>query len=132
MLVPPLVLLVIRYLRHLLITKLHFAEKFHLHARTLAFGLTLASITLALGYVLMQSNTFADTTVPFSQNALMQSIGELESTFLIYWMTHYGSVFVLGSLGIAMTIFRFWKMRGLVFAATADPVHGNNLLSQCT
>ena len=117
MLVPPLVLLVIRYLRHLLTTKLPFAEKFHLHARTLAFGLTLASITLALGYVLMQSNTFADTTVPFSQNALMQSIGELESTFLIYWMTHYGSVFVLGSLGIAMTIFRFWKMRGLVFAA---------------
>ena len=117
MLVPPLVLLVIRYLRHLLTTKSPFAEKFHLHARTLTLGLTLTSITLALGYILMQSNTFADTTVPFSQNALMQNIAELESTFLIYWMTHYGSVFVLGSLGIAMTIFRFWKMRGLVFAA---------------
>ncbi len=117
MLVPPLVILVIRYLRHLLTTKSPFAEKFHLHARTLALGLTLTSITFALGYILMRSNTFADTTVPFSQNALMQNIAELESTFLIYWMTHYGSVFVLGSLGIAMTIFRFWKMRGLVFAA---------------
>ena len=117
MLVPPLVLLVIRYLRYLLITKLPFAEKFHLHARTLAFGLTLASITLAFGYILMQSNTFADTTVPFSQNALMQSIEELESTFLAYWMTHYGSVFVLGSLGITMAVLRFWKWQGLVFAA---------------
>lgn len=116
MLVPPLALLVIRYLRHLLITQVSFAEKLRPHTRTLALGLTLVSITLALGYILMQYNTFADTTVPFSQNTLMQSIEELESTFLIYWMTHYGSVFVLGSLGIAMTIFRFWKMPGLVFA----------------
>ena len=117
MLVPPLVLLVIRYLRHLLITKVSFAEKLRPHARTLAFGLTLASIALALGYILMQSNTFVDTTVPFSQNALMQSIEELENTFLAYWMTHYGTVFVLGSLGIAMALFRFWKWQGLVFAA---------------
>ena len=117
MLAPPLALLVIRYLHHLLITKVSFAEKLRPHARTLALGLTLASITLALGYTLMQYKTFADTTVPFSQNTLMQNIEELGSTFLIYWMTHYGSVFVLGSLGIAMTIFRFWKIRGLVFAA---------------
>ena len=116
MLTPPLALLVIRYLRHLLITQVSFAEKLRPHTRTLALGLTLASITLALGYIRIQYSTFADTTVPFSQNTLMQSIEELESTFLIYWMTHYGSVFVLGSLGIAMTIFRFWKMQGLVFA----------------
>lgn len=117
MLVPPLVLLVIRYLRYLLITKVRFTEKFHLHARTLALGLTVASITLAIGYILMQYNTFAETTVPFSQNALMQSIGELENTFLVYWMTHYGSIFVLGSLGIVMVILRFWKIQGLGFAA---------------
>ena len=117
MLVPPLALLVIRYLRHLLITQVPFAEKFHLHARPLALGLTLASVTLALGYILIQSETFTDTTVPFSQNALMQSVGELESTFLIYWMTNYGSVFVLGSLGIAMGVLRFWKIQGLMFAA---------------
>ena len=116
MLVPPLALFVIRYLRHLLMTKVSFAEKLRPHARTLALGLTLASIMLTLGYILMRYNTFAETTVPFSQNALMQSIEELESTFLIYWMTHYGSVFVLGSLGIAMTVFRFWKVQGLVFA----------------
>ena len=116
MLVPPLVLFVIRYLRHLLITKVPVTAKFHLHARTLAFGLTLASIILALGYILMQSKTLVDTTVPFSQSTLMQSIEELESTFLAYWMTHYGSIFVLGSLGIAMAVLRFWKWQGLVFA----------------
>lgn len=117
MLVPPLALLVIRFLRHLLITKVSFAEKLRPHTRLLALGLTLASITLALGYILVQSKTLADTTVPFSQSALMQSIEELESTFLAYWMTHYGSIFVLGSLGIAMALFHFWKWQGLVFAA---------------
>ena len=117
MLVPPLVLLVIRYLRHLLITKRPFADRLRLHARTLAFGLTLTSMTLALGYILMQSKTLVDTTVPFSQSTLMQSIEELESTFLAYWMTHYGSIFVLGSLGSAMAVLRFWKWQGLVFAA---------------
>ena len=117
MLMPPLVLLVIRCLHHILITKVPFAKKFHPHPRTLALGLTFSSITLAIGYILMQHNTFVETTVPFSQNALMQSIGELESTVLVYWMTHYGSVFVLGSLGIAMGVLRFWKIQGLVFAA---------------
>lgn len=116
MLVPPLALLGIRYLRHLLMTRTPFAEKLRAHARPLAVGLTLTSITLALGYILLQRGTFADTTVPFSQNTLMQSIEELESPFLMYWMTHYGSVFILGSLGVIMLVFRFWKMQGLVFA----------------
>ena len=116
MFVPPLALLGIRSLRHLLITKMPFAEKLRPHARTLAFGLTLASITLALGYILIQHNTFVDTTVPFSQNTLMQSIAELESTFLMYWMTHYGSIFILGSLGAIMLVLRFWKTQGLMFA----------------
>ena len=116
MFVPPLALLGIRYLRHFLITKTVFAEKLRSHARTLALGLTCIGIALGLGYILIQRNTFADTTVPFSQNTLMQSISELESTFLMYWMTHYGSVFILGSLGVIMLVLRFWKTRGLVFA----------------
>ena len=131
MLVPPLALLVIRYLRHILITKVPFAEKVHLHTRTLALGLTLASVTLAFGYILIQYETFADTTVPFSQNALMQSVGELESTFLIYWMTNYGSVFVLGSLGIAMGGPPLLENTRTYVRCTTNTVHGNNLLSQC-
>ena len=132
MLVPPLALLVIRYLRHFLIAKVPFAGKFHLHARTLALVLTLVSITLALGYILIQYGTFAETTVPFSQNALMQSVGELESTFLIYWMTHYGSVFCIGESryrygGAPLLENTRSRVRG-----TTDTVHRNNFLSQCT
>ena len=116
MLVPPLTLLGIRFVRYLLITKTPFAKKFRPHARTLALGLTFASVVLALGYILIHHNTFADTTVPFSQNTLMRSIEELRSPSLIYWMNHYGSIFILGSLGVVMLVFRFWKIQGLVLA----------------
>ena len=46
----------------------------------------------------------------------MRSIEELEGPSLTYWMTHYGSVFILGSLGGIMVVLRFWKTQGLVFA----------------
>ncbi len=116
MLVPPLVLLGIRTLRHLLVTKTRWADTLKLHSRTLTLGLTLVSIALALGYVFGQHHTFAETTVSFSQNALMQSVGELENTFLSFWMFRYGSVFILGGLGVIMTVLRFWKIQGLVLA----------------
>ena len=48
-----------------------------MHARLHSF-LTLASVSLAIGYVLIQLETLSQkTTVPLSQNAVMQSIGEL-------------------------------------------------------
>ena len=113
-LMPPLVLLLLRTIRFLLITKIGTLRR---HARTLALGLTLAGIALAIGYVLIQHDTFADTTVPFSQNTLMQTVGELHNPLLVSWMLRYGSVFVLGCLGIAMAVLRFWKMPGVMFAA---------------
>ena len=117
MLAPPLGLLCVRYLRHILITKTLYAEKLRPHSRSLALGLILVSIILSLGYVLIQRSTFTHTTVPFSQSALMQSVGELDSPLLTYWMNHYGSVFILGGLGVIMLILRFWKTQGLVLAA---------------
>ena len=63
-LIPPLVLLGIRTLRHVLITKSVLANKFRPHARNLSLGLVLAGFALALGYVWIQLNTFASTTVP--------------------------------------------------------------------
>ena len=54
-LIPPIVLLIIRTLRHLLLTKTPFAEKMRSHARTpWHSGLTIVSIALAIGYVFSQ------------------------------------------------------------------------------
>ena len=113
MIVPPLMLLGIRTLRYLLLSKI---EKLQPYARTLSLGLTLVSIALALGYVLIQRHTFADTTVPFSQTTLMQNIGELKETSIKSLKFRYGSVFILGGLGAIIAVLRLWKKQGIVLA----------------
>ncbi|MCY3742421.1 MAG: hypothetical protein OXH00_15505 [Candidatus Poribacteria bacterium] len=108
-LVPPVVLLGIRALRYLLLSKV---EKLRPHARTLALGVMVATVCLAIGYVLIQRNTFAETTVPLSQTPLMQSIGELVHTDSNYWRMLYGYIFVLGIMGLMTTAMHQWKNYG--------------------
>lgn len=102
-LVPPVVLLGMHFLRYLLLSKV---EKLRPHARTLSFGLIGVGCLSALGYVLTQIDTFASTTVPLSQNALMSIIGELQNPSFDYWKTLYGSTFGFGSLGVILTFLR--------------------------
>ncbi|RKU35718.1 hypothetical protein C6496_15560 [Candidatus Poribacteria bacterium] len=109
-LVPPVVLLGVRGLRYLLLSEV---EKLRPHARTLSLGLALASIALAIGYVLIQHSTFADTTVPLSRTSLMQVMSELKSPGVGYWVFRYGSVFIVGSLGFAAIPLCLWKKQGL-------------------
>ena len=115
-LMPPLVLLGIRALRYVLITKSSLVDTFRPHVRYLSLGLTLASLALALGYVLMQFDTFAISTVPLSQNQLMQTVGELGVPDYRYWVFRYGSLFFLGSLGFMSVSIRLWKNSGTVLA----------------
>ena len=115
-LVPPLILLGIRALRHVLITKSSLADTFHPHARNLSFGLVLASFALALGYVWIQFDTFASSTVPLRPNQLMQTVGELNTPDYRYWVFRYGSLFFLGSLGFMSTGIRLWRNSGTVLA----------------
>ena len=112
----PLVLLGIRALRHVLITKSSLANKFRPHVRNLSLGLVLASFVVALGYIWIQLGTFASTTVPLSQNQLMQTVGELETPDYRYWVFRYGSLFFLGSLGFISVSIHFWKNSGTVLA----------------
>ena len=115
-LIPPLVLLAIRALRHVLITKSSLADTFRPHAKNLSLGLVLASSALALGYVWIQLDTFASTTVPLSQNQLMQTVGEPNTPDYRYWVFRYGSLFFLGSLGFISVGIHFWKNSGTVLA----------------
>ncbi len=96
MLVPPVVIFGIRTLRYLVLSTVHSLRR---HARAIALGLTLASITLALGYIFLQYHTFADTTVALGSNKLMKNVGELRAPRIQYWIFRYGSVFVFGSIG---------------------------------
>ena len=110
-LLSPIVLLAMRAIRYLLILKV---SVFRQHARTLSLGLTLACATIALGYVLIQRQTFADTTVPMSQNAVMQAMTELRNPHYEFWVFRYGSVFILGSIGLIIASKRHWDQTCLI------------------
>lgn len=110
-LMPPLLLLAMRAIRSLLLSKVDLLRR---HARTLSFGLILASVTLAVGYVWTQQNTFADTTVPISDTPVMQAMTELRSPHFGYWIFRYGGVFILGSIGLIVASKRYWEQTCLL------------------
>ncbi len=110
---PPLILLVVRALRSLLISKV---DRLRSHVRIVSFGLILASAMLALGYAWIQQKTFADTTVPFSDTPVMQAMTELRAPHFRYWVYRYGSIFILGSLGFILMPLTFWKQRGMLLS----------------
>ena len=110
-LVPPVVLLIVRSLRYLLVSKV---EKLRPYARTLAFGLILIGIGIALSYVFTQYHTFASTTVPFSQTPLMQTVSELETPQFNYWKIRFGGTFVFCCLSVLFTTLDLCEKRGAI------------------
>ncbi len=110
-LMPPLVLLAMRAIRSLLISKVH---RLRPHVRTLSLGLILASAALILGYIWTQQNTFANTTVPISDSPVMQAMTELRSPHFGYWVFRYGGVFILGSIGLIVASKRYYNQTSLI------------------
>lgn len=103
-LLPPLVLLGIRYLRHLLITVFPFSKRIRTYTRTVAFLLIIVSLLIGLLYIFIQRSSFEQTTVPFSDSHLMQTVSELKDASYLYWILHFGGVFLLGNIGLLVII----------------------------
>ena len=116
-LVPPLVLLLIRYLRHLLITKGALAAKLRPHSRKLSLIFTAICLMAGILYALIQSDTFAHTIVPLSQNRMMQWIGELSAPEYEHWVFRYGSVFFLACIGLILLSKHLWDKKSIVLIA---------------
>ena len=114
MLMPPIVLLIIRYIRYYLTTKSVLAEKLRPQARTLALVLTLVSITIGILYALSQLDTFSITTVPLGNNSLMESVGELISPEYGHWVLGFGSIFFLGCIGLIVHSIHLWDKKSLI------------------
>ena len=110
-LMPPIILLAIRALRSLLLSKV---DRLRPYTRPLSLGLILTSVTLVLGYVWIQQKTFADTTVPLSQNAVMTAMTELTNPHFGYWIFRYGGVFILGSIGLIVASKRYYDQTSLL------------------
>ena len=102
MLVPPVALLGLRLARAWLCVRSPWASVLKPHARHVSLGLLLVGLSLACGYLLTIRQTFAETTVPFGETALMQSVGELVAPHFGYWPYRYGGIFLTGSLGLVL------------------------------
>lgn len=109
-LLPPIVLLAMRAIRYLLISKVDLLRQ---HARIFSLGLTLVSFTLAIGYIFIQRQTYESTTVPLSQSTLMQAMTELRNPHYLYWVYRYGWIFIFGSIGFVVFAFSRWRRHGL-------------------
>ena len=112
MLMPALVLLAMRGCRYLLLTKTPFSKDLLPHARSVALVLTCITLTLAFYAVLGGLNKLDNTTASFSQNRLMQTIGELRNPDYGFWFFKFGGVFVCGSIGFLLTGMHPWNRFG--------------------
>lgn len=117
-LVPPLVVLTLRYIRYFLTThaKTYAWIRHYVSGRAIALVLTATSLLLGLVYVLIQVPTFADSTVPFSNNHLMQSVTELTAPKDIFWRFRYGAVCWVGSIGLIGGCMVLWRKQGVVLS----------------
>jgi len=110
MLAPVLVIFALRGLRYLL---LEYIEPVRPHARKLAWGLTLLGIAVGASYLFYQAGAFETTVFAFRESRLMKDMTELADPYFRYWTGRYGTVFLLGSLGIIVPTLHLWKWHGL-------------------
>ena len=110
MLAPPLVLLALKSIKHLL---LRFIKQLRPYALKLAWGLTLFGITVGGIYVFSQYNSFSTTAFAFQESRLMKSVSELSDPSFIYWVGRYGGMFILGTIGIIAAARHHWKWNAL-------------------
>ena len=110
MLFPPLVILALRGTRYML---LQFYVPLRLHARKIAWGLTLFAIAAGVGYLFYQSHTFETTAFAFQESPLMKDMTELADPHFGFWTGRYGTIFLLGSLGIILAAITLHKWNGL-------------------
>lgn len=115
MLFPPLVVLIVRSIRYLLLT---YVEQLRRYARKLAWGLTLLSITAGIAYIVTQAGTFEETAYPFHENQFMKTIGELADPDFRYWWNRHGTIFVFGSVGLIAASLHLWKLKGIPMAVS--------------
>ena len=110
MLLPPLTVFAIRGLKDII---LQYIEHLRIHARKLAWGLTLLAIVTGACYILFYGHTLKTTAFIFGESRLMQNVGELGDPYFGYWIGRYGAVFLLGSIGLIFACLHLWKRNGI-------------------
>ncbi len=133
MLMPPVLLLSLRWVRWALLSIEPFASALKPHARRLPALLTLVCISLVVLTVFLMREGFQTAFFALRDNALRHHIGELAPPHFGYWCFRYGSLFLIGAVGAALAPVRLWgraghrlgwAIAGLAFIAFfREPIH---------
>ena len=113
MLAPPVVLCLIRLTHYLLLRKSPWTQTLLPYAKHIAWTLTLFTLSIALGFLLhrVRHNAWTMLSATYQPTPLFLSIGELSAPHFGYWPFRYGSVFIIGSLGLALAPLFTWQHR---------------------
>ena len=109
---PPFAVFAMRGTRYLLLT---YVKNLRPHARKIAWMLTLLSILSGLYYLFSQIHMFETTAFILQEPQLMKSVSELANPGFTYWILHYGTTFVFGSVGIVLGCRQLGKLKWLSF-----------------
>ena len=118
-LIPPVAILTIRYIRHHLVTNRKIVQTVDQYKK-LSLFLALIPIISGVIYTLFQLDTFTQTTVPFGEKRLMETVSELKALLYVNWVFRYGSVFFIGCVGFILSSIYLWGRKSIVltFAIT--------------
>lgn len=114
MLAAPIIVLTIRGIRLILLT---YVKNIHPYAKKFAWGLTFLAIGAGISYLFFQSETFETTVFALRKSRLMESVRELVIPSTEYWNARYGTIVVLGSIGLICGCNQLWTKNGRLTTA---------------
>lgn len=111
-LLPPMVLLVLRWVRWFLLFREPFASRLKPHAHRLPALLLLVSLCIGGVSVLLMRHGLLEALTALRENPLRYRIGELAPPHFGYWCFRYGSLFLIGSVGAVVAVIRLFGRDG--------------------
>ena len=117
---PPLVILGLRALRYYLARGHRFAKFLaeQVSARAISLVLCAVCLLISIAYLFFQRETFTQSIVPFSDAAVMETVGELRSPPDVYWYHRYGGVLFLASGCLIIGTVKLWGKQAVLLTVT--------------
>lgn len=113
LLYPSIILGLLHGIRYIILTKIRWDV---VNQKIFPYTLSVLAFIVGCIYIYLQIDTFEETVYAFHESRLMETVSELGDPDLKYWKLRYGSVFVLGSIGLIIATLQMWKVNGIFTA----------------
>lgn len=133
LLVPPIVMLLLRTIRYFLTRAQHpFAKGLTEKMSTRGISLVLCAICILSGiaYIVFVWDTFAQSILPFSSEAVIGTVLELLSPTDIFWYGRYGHVLLVASTTLTCGCLIYWGKKAIPLAIAITVFTATTFLRQ--